>query len=494
MRNPTKKPKWVEDLQRKPPFLDLDVVILAINCVNSAKISSEGHLPGKGSIVPFNFLWMITIFPWKLFAVFVASISTCVYIILQFVHFLLSCLSHLCIYITLANLFHNSWRIIEIRCSQFLYWPIFLQNYGLRSHSCVEYAEKVAFRRHSMWSSLVVDALLGSLFGIALWSKSKPACLWVSNFSSDITNHLLRSGCVWLMGNPAGFKLNTELAGVLGMMSLDMIQIWSTLWSFVGFIFIPLSKMIALSGILFGLSAAAALIIDMISHLTKHVFILHWLLSIIYSQQIQALAALWRFFRGKKWNPLRQRLDSYDYTVEQHVVGSLLFTPLLLLLPTTSAFYSFFTILNSTISFICVVVKVSIYVIHATPYNKILLWLVKKRRFPAGIWFEFICYQHNAVISAAVGAVDLVGTSSRKSSKSQSSSSNSGVLVSFMHSNYLNSGELVQSNYGYIQSLISRSCFASSAYGVMTGKRIPSALGDLPLSSLPWMVMPWKEY
>lgn len=166
-----------------------------------------------------------------------------------------------------------------------------------RSQSCVEYAEKVAFRRHSMWSSLVVDALLGILFGIALWSQSKPICQWVSNFSSDITNHLLRSGCVWLMGNPAGFKLNTELAGVLGKMSLDVIQIWSTLWSFVDFIFIPLSKMIALSGILFGLSTAAALIIDMISHLTKHVFILQWLLSVIYSQQIQALAALWRFFR-----------------------------------------------------------------------------------------------------------------------------------------------------------------------------------------------------
>lgn len=228
-------------------------------------------------------------------------------------------------------------------------------------------------------------------------------------------------------------------------------------------------------------------------------------------------------------------MDSYDYTVEQHVLGSLLFTPLLLLLPTTSAFYSFFTILISSVSFICVVVKVSIYVIHATPYNKILLWLVKKRRFPAGIWFEFICYQHNAAGSAAIGAVDLVGTSSSKSSKSRGGSSNSDVLVSFMHSNYLNagmassvmlltyaafsyvchgileletlsnkrdylpdhqftgnprviilgydniickltcgkyvSGELVQSSYEYIHSLICRSSFASSAYGVITGKR-----------------------
>ncbi|KAL8548579.1 hypothetical protein ACS0TY_007755 [Phlomoides rotata] len=62
-----------------------------------------------------------------------------------------------------------------------------------------------------LWSSIVVDILLGNILGIALWFVVEPAHIWVSNFAHDFTNDWLCTGCVWLMGNPAGFKLNTEL-------------------------------------------------------------------------------------------------------------------------------------------------------------------------------------------------------------------------------------------------------------------------------------------
>lgn len=91
---------------------------------------------------------------------------------------------------------------------------------------------------------------------------------------------------------------------------------------------------------------------------------------------------------GRKRNPLRQRLDSYDYTVEQHVVGSLLFTPLLLLIPTTSVFYIFFTSLITAILSLCITFEIIISLVHATPYAEILLWIISRRRFPSGIWFR----------------------------------------------------------------------------------------------------------
>lgn len=93
---------------------------------------------------------------------------------------------------------------------------------------------------------------------------------------------------------------------------------------------------------------------------------------------------------GQKHNPLRQRLDSYDYTVEQHVVGSLLFTPLLLLIPTTSVFYIFFTSLITTIIFLTIIFEISISLLHATPYAEIWVWIMIRRRFPSGIWFEVL--------------------------------------------------------------------------------------------------------
>lgn len=144
--------------------------------------------------------------------------------------------------------------------------------------------------------------------------------------------------------------------------------------------------------------------------------------------------------RGQKWNPLRQRLDSYNYTVEQHIIGSLLFTPLLLLLPTTSAFYIFFTIMNRSVGFICIFIEVAISIIHATPYTKIFLWLVRSRRFPCGIWFEIICCRTDYTDSDKIG-------SSSETMTDDTSGSRFSVLISFLHSNSLNIGKATLNYY-----------------------------------------------
>ena len=161
----------------------------------------------------------------------------------------------------------------------------------------MEYAEKAALHKHSMWSSVATEILLGYAFGMALFFHAESVCLWASNSANNSTNYLLRNGCVWLMGVPAGFKLNTELAQVLGMLSLNAIQIWSTLWFFVGSVFIYFVKGLAILGVLFGVTTPAALIVDMILLATLHVSTLHWLISHLYSYEIQAIAAFSRLFR-----------------------------------------------------------------------------------------------------------------------------------------------------------------------------------------------------
>ncbi|KAL3819741.1 hypothetical protein ACJIZ3_005646 [Penstemon smallii] len=451
----------------------------------------DGHCHGEPeSTLQFHIVCMLTTFIWELFAVSVASVSTVIYIMLQSSHVLFSWVSHSCIFILVTKVFSNTWKNIHVRCCQLLYWPIFLQDHNLRYWSCVEFAEKAASQKHLMWSNVVVDILLGFFFGIALWFKAEPVCLWVSNFALDITNYWLRTSCVWLMGNPAGFKVNTELAGVLGMISLTAIQIWSTLWAYMGFLLIHFTKGLALSGILFGLTAAAALVIDTISLVTMHILTLHLFLSLLYSTQIQAVAALWRLFRGRKWNPLRHRLDSYDYTVEQHVVGSLLFTPIFLLLPTTSAFYIFFTIVRTTVCFICIIIEIAISFIHATPYAKIILWVKNNKRFPSGIWFEIAQYRHSETV-----ATNGNNSSCGKLQKvAYGSSSERTVLVSFLHSNYLNLGEVVWPHYRSLFSAFSKSSIGSSAYGILSGRSIPCSLGANLPPKLPWIVIPWKEY
>ncbi|KAM1672594.1 hypothetical protein ACFX11_041068 [Malus domestica] len=81
------------------------------------------------------------------------------------------------------------------------------------------------------------------------------------------------------------------------MISLTAIQIWSPIWIILGSHFLYFIRGLAISGIIFGVTIPAALIIDLIALATLHVSTLHWLISLLYSTQIQALAALWRLFR-----------------------------------------------------------------------------------------------------------------------------------------------------------------------------------------------------
>lgn len=482
----SRKPKWVEDLVQKKSVLDLDAVILAINCASAATAFFEEQvLPDRAALWFHNVCMFITLI-WQLLAVCVASVSTFIYIILQLLHFFLSYGSGSCIYVKLETLFIHTWRNIRVRCCQILYWPIFLHNTDSRSKSCVEYAEKASLCKHSMWLSVFIDVLLGNLFGLALLIHADSACLWISAITSDVTNNWWLISCARLMGSPAGFKLNTELAGLLGTLSLNAIQIWSTLWGSVHILFILFIKGLAISGVLFGLTTPAALTVDVITISTTHISTLHWSISLLYSRQIQATTALWRLFRGQKWNPLRQRLDSYDYTVEQHVVGSLLFTPLLLLLPTTSAFYMSFTIMKMSIGFICMLIEVAISVIHATPYTKIFLWLLRPSRFPCGIWFEIFSIESHAM-EVVRERIDL-------------GESRSDVLVSSLHSYSYNIGELVRPHFRYLRSAVSRSSITSSVYGVFSGS-LASPLYNLPFApgaglppKMPWMSIPFKDY
>ena len=60
--------------------------------------------------------------------------------------------------------------------------------------------------------------------------------------------------------------------------------------------------------------------------------------------------SFWRLFRGKKWNPLRKRVDTLSHSPDvvnhRFFIGTLLFTILLFLLPTTALYYAIFALLR----------------------------------------------------------------------------------------------------------------------------------------------------
>ncbi|KAK9097858.1 hypothetical protein Syun_024903 [Stephania yunnanensis] len=496
LRMHNKRPSWFEELEKKEILPELDTVILAINCAAAAEIVFEKSLAPRSSGLQLPTISMLFSTVCYLIAFLLASASTLVYLVLQFLHGLLLCSSQTLIHKIVASILEKTWKNIHIHACQLLYWPVILRGGSCRSQSSVEYAHMAAMRKHSMWSTIVIDGLLGNALGFALLRHSEAVCLFILNFVHDITNNLLRAGCVWLMGVPAGFKLNTELAETLGMISLNAIQIWSTLGFFVGFIFRIYIKMLALSGIMLGLTTSAALVRDTITIATLHVSTLHRWISLLYSLQIQALAALWRLFKGRKWNPLRQRFDSYDYNVEQHVVGSLLFTPLLLLLPTTSVFYIYFTILDTTTSFISILIEVAISVIHATPYTEIFLWAVAPRMFPSGIWFQIISGSKSNMVDSSEVHCSTESCSSFANKQQRDvvwEDREQPALVSILCSNFSDIGKTKAVAFAL---LLGWSCFsnASSVHGILTGQRMPSTLQSGLPPTMPWMSISCREY
>lgn len=58
--------------------------------------------------------------------------------------------------------------------------------------------------------------------------------------------------------------------------------------------------------------------------------------------ELESLKSLFRLFRGKKLNPLRSRIDSYSYNIEQLFIGTLGFCIVFFLLPTVLIYYTVF--------------------------------------------------------------------------------------------------------------------------------------------------------
>lgn len=97
--------------------------------------------------------------------------------------------------------------------------------------------------------------------------------------------------------------------------------------------------------------------------------------------------------------------------------------------------------MNSTVNLFCVTVEIAISLIHATPYAEIFLWILKRGRFPSGVWFEVVksgkilndtsaCSVTSAIPSSMHNRDDQINTSEQTNS------------IFFLHSNFANIGKI----------------------------------------------------
>ena len=246
---------------------------------------------------------------------------------------------------------------------------------------------------------IICDSLLGIIIGILLFSYSGEFLLFISLLKEKFTQVFIISQIEWLMGWPAGFKLNDNLDSFMGQLFLFYNEIWIKFLDFFPFSGHTFVLFVSISGLL-GLSTMISILSDFIHISTLHVSWFYTASARIYMYQLHAISSLWKLFRGKKFNVLRNRIDSCDYDIDQLLLGTILFTVIFFLFPTVAIYYLYFSLVRFVIAFIQFVIFCALQILNHFPIYGLVLYLYDWSLFTGILFFSFYysLYQTNHTI------------------------------------------------------------------------------------------------
>jgi phosphatidylinositol glycan class Q protein len=145
-----------------------------------------------------------------------------------------------------------------------------------------------------------------------------------------------------------------------------------------------LPQVVAVIGIsgMFGASVLFSMATDVLSLLTLHIYWFYIGAARIYHWQLMVLRSLFHLFRGKKRNVLRRRIDSYNYELDQLLIGTLLFTLLALLFPTVAVYYATFCSSRIMVMSLRAVCELVLAVLNHIPLFLLMLRFKDPHRLP----------------------------------------------------------------------------------------------------------------
>lgn len=180
---------------------------------------------------------------------------------------------------------------------------------------------------------------------------------------------------------------------------------------------------------------------------------------------MSGISALWRLFRGKKWNELRSRVDSYSYDNEQLFIGTILFTILLFLLPTVFMYYLVFLILrivtlavkegqstNSTIWEFKIFNFAGLFFfidyLSSMPLYTLLLWLLDSPVISGKVFFK--------IINEPNRGNRTVNVNHHANNHNHSREESNRPLVIYLQTKRVSIYKIITSDYDRILSLLKR--------------------------------------
>jgi phosphatidylinositol glycan class Q protein len=276
---------------------------------------------------------------------------------------------------------------IDLRLQQLCYWPIQYLNIlkrGRNWYSSTDFNIDYIRFYNSVWLT-ANDMILGMACGDIVLANQTLIVDTLCWFVDAILTREIKSTMTWLMDWPGGLKLNNELARFCGALFLWVIEFWALLLSVLRPYFPLMVKLIGYSSYC-GATLMISLLSDLLSFLTLHVYAFYVASARIYDSQLVALYSLFQLFRGKKRNILRNRIDSYNYDLDQLLMGTILFTVLIFLLPTVAVFYLAFAFARLSIVLVCAGLESLLSFLNHFPLFILLLRFKDARRVPGGIY------------------------------------------------------------------------------------------------------------
>ena len=118
-----------------------------------------------------------------------------------------------------------------------------------------------------------------------------------------------------------------------------------------------------------GFSFQVALFSDMIKLASLHAYCFYVYAARLYGVAVQGLVSTLRMFKGSKWNPLRQRVDSGHFSRDQLCIGMFIASSLLMLLPTILVYYIVFLLVSWMSYLVCFDYKLIEFAFSVTYYH-----------------------------------------------------------------------------------------------------------------------------
>ncbi|KAK4704503.1 phosphatidylinositol N-acetylglucosaminyltransferase subunit Q, partial [Phenoliferia sp. Uapishka_3] len=287
---------------------------------------------------------------------------------------------------------------IDTRLSQGLSWPsqwqLIRQTINMNLHTSGR-PSLPAGRAHyiqfynTLWL-IANDIIVGGAFASFFCENSEYIGTALGNLLQKYSLTSLRELLLWLNDWPGGVKLNFELASVFCDSFLWATGLWEDL------IFTPIRPhlpmlvyVIGLSGLL-GTTMFISATSDLLALLTVHVFVFYFLMTSLFRWHLSMLYALFNIFRGKKYNVLRHRVEPASYSVDQLLLGTILFTLAAFLFPTVLAYYLTFAAARLAIVAVHAALETVLAFMNHFPLFAVMLRLKDSARLPGGLMFDVV--------------------------------------------------------------------------------------------------------